>query len=230
MKTRDIIFLFILILFFLPFFISPAVYRTYNAFNSSHGLIMSFFKFALLATLGEVIGLRIGKGVYTEKGFGYIPRAFVWGLLGMGIYGAMIIFSKGTPAFLESIGIQGASSAMQGPASLKKIGVAFSISLAMNTVFAPVFMTIHKITDAHIIKNEGSIRKFFRPIDMGASLKALNWDIQWNFVFKKTIPFFWIPAHTITFLLPETFRVLFAALLGIVLGVILAVAAIKSRR
>ena len=91
-------------------------------------------------------------------------------------------------------------------------------------------MTIHKITDAHIIKNEGSIRKFFRPIDMGASLKALNWDIQWNFVFKKTIPFFWIPAHTITFLLPETFRVLFASLLGIVLGVILAVAAIKSRR
>jgi hypothetical protein len=41
-------------------------------------------------------------------------------------------------------------------------------------------------------------------------------------VFKKTIPFFWYPAHTITFLLPSEQRVLFAALLGIALGVLLA--------
>jgi hypothetical protein len=52
--------------------------------------------------------------------------------------------------------------------------------------------------------------------------------VQWNFVLKKTIPFFWIPAHTITFLMPADFRVLFAALLGIVLGVILAVANMKK--
>jgi hypothetical protein len=49
----------------------------------------------------------------------------------------------------------------------------------------------------------------------------------WGFVFKKTIPFFWIPAHTITFLLPPELRVLFAAALGIVLGVILALASLK---
>jgi hypothetical protein len=47
---------------------------------------------------------------------------------------------------------------------------------------------------------------------------------MWGFVFKKTIPFFWIPAHTITFLLPPDVQVLFAALLGIALGTILAVA------
>lgn len=46
-----------------------------------------------------------------------------------------------------------------------------------------------------------------------------------NFVFKKTIPFFWYPAHTITFLLPGEMRVLFAAILGVVLGVLLAIAA-----
>ena len=56
----------------------------------------------------------------------------------------------------------------------------------------------------------------------------MNWRVQWNFVFKKTIPFFWYPAHTITFLLPEETRVLFAALLGVALGVILAVAARKK--
>jgi hypothetical protein len=48
--------------------------------------------------------------------------------------------------------------------------------------------------------------------------------VQWNFVFKKTIPLFWFPAHTITFLLPSQFQVLFAALLGVALGVILAIA------
>jgi hypothetical protein len=43
-------------------------------------------------------------------------------------------------------------------------------------------------------------------------------------VFKKTIPLFWIPAHTITFLLDPDYQVLFAAFLGIMLGAILAVA------
>ena len=41
-------------------------------------------------------------------------------------------------------------------------------------------------------------------------------------VLFRTVLFFWIPVHTITFLLPEAFRVLFAALLGAVLGLILA--------
>ena len=37
--------------------------------------------------------------------------------------------------------------------------------------------------------------------------------------------FFWYPAHTITFLLPDEVRVLFAAILGVALGVLLAIAA-----
>ena len=64
---------------------------------------------------------------------------------------------------------------------------------------------------------------------MGGILGRINWNVQWNFVFKKTIPFFWIPAHTITFLLPEDYQVAFAALLGIALGVILSFAAIKGK-
>jgi hypothetical protein len=37
-----------------------------------------------------------------------------------------------------------------------------------------------------------------------------------------------VPAHTITFMLPPYFQVVFAALLGIVLGVILALASTKK--
>ena len=71
----------------------------------------------------------------------------------------------------------------------------------------------------------GSPSILLAPIPMARIITDLNWDAQWNLVFKKTIPFFLYPAHTITFLLPGEMRVLFAAILGVVLGVLLAIAA-----
>jgi len=113
--------------------------------------------------------------------------------------------------------------------SWDKVLVAFSISVAMNTIFAPVFMTFHKITDMHILQTGGTVGGFFsRCIRMGEAFQAINWQRQWGFVFKKTIPLFWIPAHTITFILPEEWRVLFAALLGVALGVLLSLAGTKK--
>jgi hypothetical protein len=50
-----------------------------------------------------------------------------------------------------------------------------------------------------------------------------------SFVVLKTIPIFWIPAHTVTFLLPPEYRVLMAAFLSIALGGILAFAKRKPR-
>jgi hypothetical protein len=100
----------------------------------------------------------------------------------------------------------------------------------MNIFFAPMFMTVHKITDAHINETGGSIVKFFtHRIRFGYHLKNMNWDVMWGFVFLKTIPFFWIPAHTINFLLPPEYRILVAAILGIILGIILAVAAVMGK-
>jgi len=60
-------------------------------------------------------------------------------------------------------------------------------------------------------------------------LQEINWKVQWNFVFKKTIPFFWIPAHTGVFLMPAEYRILAAAVLSIVLGVILAIASLMQK-
>ena len=114
---------------------------------------------------------------------------------------------------------------MSAPTGAAKVFVAFCISIAMNGIFAPVFMTFHKITDTHILACGGSLRALVTPIPMTRIITHLNWDAQWNFVFKKTIPLFWVPAHTITFLLPSEARVLFAALLGVALGVLLAIAA-----
>lgn len=224
---KDLIFLLGVSCFFLPFFISDRIFEAYYQFNLAHGLLMSFIKFFFLATLGEVIGLRIRSGVYHRKGFGLLPRALVWGFLGITIYMAFGIFSAGTPVLLEKLGFEDAALILHSDLSWSKVAVSFSISAALNLFYAPVMMTFHKITDIHILQNNGTLRGFFSPIYFARIFKEINWDVQWNFVFKRTIPLFWIPAQTITFLLPEEFRVLFAAFLGIVLGVLLAIAALK---
>lgn len=224
LQKKDALFLLFFLLAFAPFIVFPELLQFYKDFNASHGLIMAFIKFSILATLGEVIGLRIRKGVYNEKGFGIFPRAIVWGFLGLTIKMAFVIFASGTPAFLAYLGFKDAPQLIHGELNMAKVGVAFSISLAMNVIYAPVMMSMHKITDMHILQNQGTIRGFFTLIQWRHNFETLNWGLMWNFVFKKTIPFFWIPAHTVTFLLSPDLQILFAALLGIALGTILAVA------
>lgn len=225
MKKGDLLFLCVTLVLFVPFFVSDELYGAYREFNSSHGMLASFFKFAVLSTLGELLGLRISSGSYYRKGFGVMPRAFVWGIFGMAINMAFVIFSTGIPAFAGYLGVENPAGIMSGNISVGKVALAFAISVAMNSIFAPVFMTLHKITDTHILATGCTMRGLFSPIPMGEILQNINWKVQWGFVFKKTIPLFWFPAHTVTFLLPEDMRVIFAALLGVVLGLILAVAA-----
>ena len=225
MKKGDLLFLCVTLVLFVPFFVSDELYGAYREFNSSHGMLASFFKFAMLSPLGEHLGLRISTGSYYRNGIGVMPRAFVWGIFGMAINMAFVIFSTGIPAFAGYLGVENPAGIMSGNISVGKVALAFAVSVAMNSIFAPVFMTLHKITDTHILATGGTMRGLFSPIPMGEILQNINWKVQWGFVFKKTIPLFWFPAHTVTFLLPEDMRVIFAALLGVVLGLILAVAA-----
>lgn len=223
MKRSDFQFLAIVLALFLPFFFSKSLYDFYCLANTEHGILLSFLKFAILATLGESLGVRIRQGVYCYKGFGLLPRAVVWGLLGITIKVAFLVFQPGAGAFLSNFGV------VKADTFGSKLLFAFTASSLMNLIFAPVMMMIHKITDTHIVQTGGGMAGLFSPVDVSGILKKVDWSVMWGFVFKKTIPFFWIPAHTITFLLPATFQVLFAAVLGIVLGVILAFAANKGK-
>ena len=143
---------------------------------------------------------------------------------------AFVIFATGIPTFLAYLGFTEAIEAINAPFSGMKLLVAFSISVSLNLIYAPIMMTFHKITDIHILNNGGTVSGLLRKIKMGDIMSNMDWSVQWNFVFKKTIPFFWIPAHTITFLLPTQYQVLFAAVLGIVLGVLLSIASLKSAK
>ena len=209
----------------------------FNWATAHHPYIMAFFKFAILATLGEMLALRIREGVYNKKGFGVAPHMIVWGFLGMAIAMAMVIFKSGVPVFLGSVAdaLTGCAPKTHAPIfadvfnapafSWGKLGIAFAVSVLMNSIFAPVMMTFHKCTDIHITDNGGTVRGLFRPMKMREIVsKKVNWEVQWGLVIKKTIPLFWFPAHTITFILPANLQVLFAALLGVALGLILALA------
>jgi len=229
MKKQDLITLICIVLFLAPFFIFQDFYHGYEKANQQFPLILAFFKFAVLATFGEMLGLRIRTGKYNMPNFGILPRAVIWGILGVWIAIAMGVFRSGVPVYLDRFQLfTGINAAMIGGFSMLKLWGAFFISVMMNTTFAPVFMTLHKITDTQIAQTGGTLKGFFtNKIHFTQIISSINWKVQWGFVFKKTIPLFWIPAHTLTFILPPNFQVLFAAFLGVCLGVILSVAARK---
>ena len=227
MKKADKITLVVMAAVILGFAFIPGAWDWFIKATTKHGLLMSFFKFAILGTFGEMLSLRIKEGVYIKQGFGLLPKLLIWGVLGVVIASAMTIFKTGTVRLLDGgFHLNGKAAVwFAGKLSWGKFFVALCVSVLMNTLFAPVFMTFHKITDIHIAETGGTLKGFFSsPLNIQETMsKKINWDIQYGFVFNKTIPLFWYPAHTITFLLPGTLQVLFAAALGVALGVILSI-------
>ncbi|MDR0604203.1 MAG: hypothetical protein LBG80_07885 [Bacteroidales bacterium] len=231
MKKVDL-FAFVVLVLFLSLFLlfKVEISNVYMSITATHPYLMAFIKFAILATVGEMLALRIKSGVYYTEEFGIFPKMVVWGLLGIWIAFAINVFATGVPRVIEQMGISGFAMSMEAPFSCEKLVGAFCISVMMNTCFAPVFMTVHKITDMHIHQHHGRLKSLIIPVKVKNIISVLDWKVQWNFVFKKTIPLFWIPAHTITFILPANFRVSFAALLSVALGLILTFASLKSTK
>lgn len=230
MKKVDFLVIAIIVVVLLPFFVCRPVYDGFCSLTASYPLWMAFVKFGILATFGEMLGCRVKTGAYYHKGFGLFPKFVVWGLLGMWIALAMSVFKVGIPAFMERVScFNGVSEAMKGDFTWLKLVGAFFVSVMMNTSFAPVFMTFHKLCDMHIAAYDGKAICLLKPMPIGQYIQDVNWKVQWGFVFKKTIPLFWIPAHTLTFCLPGEFQVLFAAFCSIILGLFLSIAAMKKK-
>lgn len=212
------------------FGISRTAQDLYMSGTLEYPFVAGFCKFALLATLGECVAQRILHGSYVPKGFGLWPKAVVWGLLGIAIAASFSIFYNGAPAMLAASGITWAPEIMHGPLCWQKVFVAFIISFSMNVMFGPALMVAHKLADMHIKACGGSLSVFWTKPNVVEYLKTLDWNSMWKFVLCITIPFFWIPAHTMVFLLPGVFRILVAAILGALLGLILAFAAARQNR
>ena len=155
------------------------------------------------------LAIRIVLGKWSKPD-ALLYRSIIWGFLGMVI---TLIFQ------IYGTGVAGALSKGYLPGNGSSFVFAFFTSALMNTTFAPTFMAFHRCTDTYLdLKYSKKINK--------PSIKNVVEEIDWNgfikFVLFKTVPLFWIPAHTITFLLPSEYRILVAASLSIALGAILS--------
>jgi len=175
-------------------------------FASNFPIVAGFIKFFFLATIGDFIGLRIKNKSWKKPNY-LFARAAIWGFIGSAI---VLMFN------IYPIGVEYLQGNMILPFVGSTLAFALFTSILLNLTFAPTMMAFHRITDTYL-----NLRVSNKKVTLSETIEDVNWNQFVGFIVLKTIPFFWIPAHTITFLLPSEYRVIFAALLGIVLGLIL---------
>lgn len=200
------------------FLIIPETRHLFETATRTHPYIMGFVKFAIMASMGELLTIRMLQK-HWRRPSGFIAKALVWGIIGMVIVAMFALYSDGVAGLLK----RGLLVAGQG--ELAVFLAALFTSALMNGTFGIVLMLSHKISDTYI-----DLRASNKKPNFQMTLKAVDWPAFFSFVIGKTIPFFWIPAHTITFLLPGEYRVLIAAYLSIALGMILAYAKLRTQK
>ncbi|MDO4719834.1 MAG: hypothetical protein Q4A78_04155 [Peptostreptococcaceae bacterium] len=197
-----------LLLALILFLVVPATHEIFVHFTADHPYLAAFIKFSVLATMGETLAIRMNQKDWIMPA-GVFFRFLIWGLIGMLV---TLMFQ----IFIGGIGFASENGYL--PAGDSKVLKAFLISFIMNLTFAPTFMAFHKFTDTYIdMYYEG--KRNLKVVDV---VGRIDWKGFIGFVILKTIPFFWVPAHFVTFLLPGEYRMLFAAALSIALGVLLA--------
>jgi len=215
MKKKDIIWVVVIVLLTLVVVIKSSRI-IFEQLTSDYPYLMGFIKTAILASMGELLVNRIKNGSYfSEKGI--VLKFFVWGFLGMIFVLIFKVFASGVVSAQQS----GLLPLMEA-SFVSSLLTALLISTIMNIFFAPTFMLLHRVTDGYIFLSEGNLIKM-RHVKLNDVIERINFKTFISFVVLKTIPLFWIPAHTITFMLPENYRVLMAAYLSIALGIILTV-------
>lgn len=183
-----------------------------------HPYAMGFLKFALLAMFGELLKARLKTGSWKVDLFP--ARMIVWGFFGLIMTVAFALFANGIQAMMGTPLWFG-----EPPMLSKSFGnrfiFAISTSFWMNMIFAYPMMLGHEWFNAVLAKC-GFVGggEFLSRLDAGA----------WGSFIPKTILYFWIPAHTVTFLLPAEFRVLMGALLSVALGFFLTIRAVKHSK
>lgn len=195
---------------------APVTNIVFVAMSKAHPYAMGFVKFALLATMGELLALRIAAGVWKQPP-GLVWRAMVWGFLGGAIVLVFDVFGGGVAAAVNH------GLLPVGSGATAQVMTAFWTSALLNLVFAPTMMLLHRITDTYLDLAGGELTRIGQ-VPLRRVVGQIDWQGFVSFVLVTTIPLFWIPAHTVTFLLPPEYRVIMAAFLSIALGAILAFA------
>ena len=166
----------------------------YITWVKAYPITSAMLQFAILGTSGEIISKWV-----VQKSFKYpftalltIWKMIVWAILAIGIKLAF----KGFTGYAETLMHSGYLPEFK-PRSL---GHAFSVSALMNLQFGLFLVIMHRILDniPEKVKNWKNLHK---------SMYSLLW--------------FWIPAHTVTFMLADDLRIGLAAIWSLALGLIL---------
>lgn len=210
MKKGDFLWLGALLIW-IVILVVPASRIAFITFTEVHPYMGGFIKFGILATMGDLLGIRILKGQWIiPNGIGY--RVIVWGIIGLMITLLFSVYMGGTIA---------AQSVHRLPFNGSNIAQAFFASAIMNLTFGPVMMAFHRFTELFI---DTKYEKNGGKVTLNELVEKNDWHSLVEFSWVKTCPFFWIPAHTIVFMIPAQYRVLASAFLSIALGLLLAIA------
>jgi len=172
-------------------------------FATEYRYIGGFIKFFVLASLGDILSSYIKHKRFVTPSYFFL-RGIIWGIIGLLI---VIMF----PLYYEGVSMLFKENLLPFESNFTQ---ALYTSILMNITFGAVMMLGHFTSDGYLdFRNE--------KLSIKETMEKLDYPQFMQRTFFKVIPLFWIPAHTITFLLPTEFRVLFAATLGIALGFIL---------
>lgn len=149
-------------------------------------------QFAVLGTLGDIFSK------WMQKGMVFMPYKVVILVLKMLEWAFLAVCIK-----YAFVGFQGFVDSLISHQLLPDLGVfgrAFLVSVTMNLQFGLLLVILHRFLDNVIVKQNN-----WENIDKGM------WSLIW----------FWIPAHTITFMLDKPYQIGLAAVWSVVLGLIL---------
>jgi hypothetical protein len=155
-------------------------------------IITAMIQFAVLGTLGDAISHWIvERRIFSP----YELKTLILKIIEWSVLAVMIKYAFiGFHGFVESLIENNYLPQLGG------IGKSFAISTSMNLQFGPLLVITHRLMDNLIVGKQN-----WKNLDKG--FYSLLW--------------FWIPAHTVTFILPKELQIGLAALWSLALGIIL---------
>jgi len=166
--------------------------NTYIELVKAYPIYSAMVQFAVLGTLGDIISK------WMQQGKIFLPYKWTIIILKMLEWAVIAVTIK--YAFVGFQGFVDSLMAHHLVPELGKFGRAFTLSAAMNLQYGLFLVIFHRFLDNLIAR-----QKNWKNIDKG--MFSLIW--------------FWIPAHTVTFMLDKPYQIGLAAVWSVVLGVIL---------
>ena len=166
--------------------------NAYVELVKAYPLYTAMLQFAVLGTFGDVISK------WMQQGRVFMPYKAQILILKMLEWAFLAITIK-----YAFVGFQGFVDSLVSHQLLPELGLfgrAFAVSVAMNLQFGLLLVMLHRFLDNLIAQQSN-----WKNIDKGM------WSLIW----------FWIPAHTVTFMLDKPYQIGLAAIWSVVLGIIL---------